>query len=131
MYGHALRNMSPAGAYRGRGTISLFCRGSDDRERTTAGDDSRKLDVGGTTSAAASDTTDGGATEVTADDEFTVHSGTDDNEGLQNNGAATGATDDEKGASSRGMFSTKADGQSIRSESCTAVYSSLLTIISG
>ena len=103
----------------------------ENNERTTAGDGSRKLDVGDTTSTAAADTADGGATEAAADDEFTVHSGTDDNEGLQNNGAATGATDDEKGASSRGMFSTKADGQSTRSESCTAVYSILLTMISG
>ena len=101
----------------------------ENNERTTAGDDSRKLDVGGTTSAAASDATDGGATEVTADDEFTVHSGTD--EGVQNCDVATGATDDEEGASPRGMFSTKADGQSTRSESCTAVCSSFLTKISG
>jgi hypothetical protein len=101
----------------------------ENNERTTAGDDSRKLDVGGTTSAAASDATDGGATEVTADDEFTVHSGTD--EGVQNYDVATGATDDEEGASPRGMFSTKADGQSTRSESCTAVCSSFLTKISG
>ena len=101
----------------------------ENNERTTAGDDSRKLDVGDTTSTAAAGTADGGATEAAADDEFTVHSGTD--EGVQNYGAATGATGDEKGASSRGMFSTKADGQSTRSESCTAVYSSLLTMISG
>jgi hypothetical protein len=91
--------------------------GSD--ERTTAGDDSKRLDIGSTTSA----------TEAAADDESTVHNGTD--ESVPNYGATTGAIDDEKGASSRGTFSTKADGQSTRSESCTAVCSSLLTMISG
>ena len=70
--------------------------GSD--ERTTAGNDSRKLDIGGTTSA----------TEATTDDESTVHSCTD--ESVPNYGAATRATGDEKGASSIGMFSTKDDG---------------------
>ena len=82
-------------------------------ERTTAGDDSRGLDIGGTTSA----------TEAAADDESTVHNGTD--ESVPNYGAATGATGDEKGVLSGDMFSTKADGQSTRSERCTAVCSSL------
>jgi hypothetical protein len=45
----------------------------ESNERTTAGDDPRKLDIGGTTSAATADTADGGATEAAADDEFTVH----------------------------------------------------------
>jgi hypothetical protein len=85
--------------------------GSD--ERTTAGDDSRKLDIGGTTSD----------TEAAAGNESTVHSGTD--ESVPDYGATTGATGDERGVSSGDMFSTKADGQSTRSEKCTAVCSSL------
>jgi len=85
--------------------------GSD--ERTTAGDDSRKLDIGGTTSD----------TEAAAGNESTVHSGTD--ESVPDYGATTGATGDERGVSSGDMFSTKADGQSTRSERCTAVCSSL------
>ena len=89
--------------------------GSD--ERTTAGDDLRKLDIGGTTSD----------TEAAADDESTVHGGTD--ESVPNDGATTGATGDEKGASSGEGFSTKADGQSTRSERRTAVCSSLVAMM--
>jgi hypothetical protein len=57
--------------------------GSD--ERTAAGDDPRKLDIGGTTSD----------TEVAADDESTVHGGTD--ESVPDYSTTTGATGDEKG----------------------------------
>ena len=89
--------------------------GSD--ERTAAGEDSRKLDIGGTTSAA----------EAAADDEPTAHSGTD--ESVPNDGATTGAAGDEKGSSSGDVFSTKADGQSTRSERRTAVCSSPLTMM--
>ena len=97
------------------GCASTYSKvGSD--ERTTAGNDSRNLDIGGATSA----------TEAATDDESTVHSCTD--ESVPNYGAATRATGDEKGASSGDVFSTKADGQSTRSERCTAVCSSLLAM---